>query len=150
MRKLWPSPIHLALALCAALQPGATLSAERDRSGVYSSLRTSAETGDVGGFELEISGANHRTAVFAACEGGCWGGEIQSLVIRGSRISFTVLETWYDERGDVSERRPVRYEGRFLGDSLLLRSPDKTYFGQERLKRVADPLPGQTAGWATY
>ena len=137
-----------ALAFTAAV--GGASSAERSRSGVYSSFRISPETDDAGGMEVEVRDGASPTVVVTACEGGCWGGKSWPAEISGRAISFTVIEEWFDAAGKVSDRPSVRYRGRFVPGALILESPDRPYMGRERLRRVRQPVPGQTAARARY
>lgn len=131
------------LAVCCALsgcaQPPASY-----LSGVYSSVSYSDETGDAGGFEVQLDAdKNQPTIVLTICEGGCYGGDTWPVRITGNRIAFRATHEW--KRSDGSAwSESADFAGAVLGDVLSLRSPQ--FPGVDsRLVRVRRPTAGQTA-----
>lgn len=133
----------LMLAACATVSPPAF-------SGVFSNIQMHAETGDLGGVEMEVrpDGAN-AVVVFTRCEGGCYGGKTWPAAVDGDTITFSVVDDWFDEHGKLSEQTTTRYVGRLSGGVLSLTSPDAAEFGA-RLRRVPNPVPGHTEELATF
>lgn len=113
-------------------------------SGVYSNVRYSDETGDAGGFEVQLDADQARpTVVFTICEGGCYGGDTWPVAINGNRIAFRVTHEW--KRSDGSAWTETEdYEGTIDGDLLSLESPQVPGV-DPRLVRVPHPTAGQTA-----
>ena len=133
-------------ALLAILMTGQSLPAQSADipSGVYSNVRYSEETGDAGGFEVQLDADQEQpTIVFTICEGGCYGGNTWPVTIDGDRIAFTVRHEW--KRGDGSTWTETEdYRGRVAGDVLILDGVQPWGF-DPRLVRVPRPTPGQTA-----
>lgn len=130
-------------AASLALMGGAQAPAS-SLSGVYSNVGYSDETGDAGGFEVQLDADGSRpTLVFTICEGGCYGGKTWPVTISGHRIAFKVVHQWTRSDGTPwSETK--QYEGTVRGDVLTLRSPQLGGL-DPRLERISNPTPGQTA-----
>ncbi len=113
-------------------------------SGVYSNVRYSDETGDAGGFEVQLdANASQPTVVFTICEGGCYGGDTWPVAINGNQVSFRVVHEW--KRSDGSAWTETQdYEGFISGDILSLTSPQVPGV-DPRLARVSHPTAVQTA-----
>lgn len=138
------------LTLAAVALSTAAQAAERPRSGVYSNVRISPQTGDAGGVEIELH-ADGPTPylVFTVCQGGCWGGKTWPASVSKGQVAFHVTEEWADESGRIVDRPTLRYAARPRRGALILESPDRPEIDGVRLKRVARPAPGRTAALAT-
>lgn len=112
-------------------------------SGVYSNVRYSHETGDAGGFEVQLDAdKSEPTVVFTICEGGCYGGETWPVSVAGNKMAFRVIQWTRSDGSSWSETED--YEGTVAGDILSLRSPQVPGI-DPRLMRVPRPTAGQTA-----
>jgi len=116
-----------------------------DLSGVYSSVRYVEEAGDDLGMEIEVITTPQPVAVVTICEGQCWGGKTWPVVIDGRKISFSVVEELKDQDGKPSKPLTLNFVGELRGDVLVVHKRDASDVPEERLKRVANPPPGQTA-----
>ena len=97
-----------ALALGLAGLPAAA-GAEPPAPGVYGNVELSAETGDLGGAELELIGMGADARVeLVICEGWCNAVLEAPARTSGDDIFIEYSEDLYDEDGAVSETR--RYE----------------------------------------
>jgi hypothetical protein len=113
-------------------------------SGVFSNVGYNDETGDAGGFEVQIDADKDQpTVVFTICEGGCYGGETSPVAINGNRIAFTFIRESTQSDG-TAWTETEDYEGTIVGDVLNLTSP-QVPGADPRLVRVPRPTPGQTA-----
>jgi hypothetical protein len=114
-------------------------------SGVYSSVRYVEEAGDDLGMEVEVITKPHAAAVVTICEGQCSGGRTWPAVITGHTISFSVVEKLTDQDGNPAKTLTLKFVGQLKGDVLVMHMLDAPDVPDERLKRVANPTPGQTA-----
>ena len=111
--------------------------------GVYSSVVETAQ-GQMG-VEIDIRTAPSPSVVLMICLDLCMGGTAWPAQIKGARLTFTVK----DPDGRDGNGRPVkgqvfRYEGRLVGDRLILSRPIAPYF-QTPLPRVRHPDREQLA-----
>ena len=121
----------------------APAAASPDPSRVYSSVRYIEEAGDDVGMEVEVITKPRPAAVVTICEGECWGGRTWPPVITGRQISFSVVEKLTDWHGKPAKLLTLNFVGRFEGDALIIKN--RVDVPTERLRRVVDPIPGQTA-----
>ena len=89
-------PTALAAVLLASVPAAA--SAEPPAPGIYSNVVLSAETGDLGGAELQLFGADARVE-FVLCEGWC--NEIKRAPVRftADGLEFSYVESYFDQDG---------------------------------------------------
>lgn len=113
-------------------------------AGVYSSVRYNRESGDVLGMEVEIRAGDYPSIIVTDCEGQCSGGKSWPLTINGERLTFSVGFDAVDQDGRPVQLKPVRYVGVLHSLTLTLTSPDVPEI-REKLRRVSNPKPGQTA-----
>ena len=109
-----------ALALGLAGLPAAA-GAEPPAPGVYGNVELSAETGDLGGAELELIGSGPDARVeLVICEGWC--SEVIKAPARlvGDDVAFEYSETWYDENGAVAETPHYEALATRIGDDISL------------------------------
>lgn len=143
MTRLAPLLLAATLQACAGV-PEPTL------SGVYSNISLHAETGDLGGVQMEVrADSTSGTVIFTRCEGGCYGGKTWPATIAGDTVTFSVTDDWFDQDGRLSDQTTTRYVARIRGEVLWLTSPDHAA-PAERLKRMKDPVPGHTEELATF
>ena len=116
-----------------------------DLSGVYSSVRYVEEAGDDLGMEIEVITKPQPVAVVTICEGQCSGGKTWPVVIDGRKISFSVVEALKNQDGKSAKPLTLNFVGQLEGNVLVVNMPDASDVPEERLKRVANPAPGQTA-----
>lgn len=134
-----------ALAMAIVLVGCAQQLGASSLTGVYSNVRYSDETGDAGGFEVQLNAdTTNPTIVFTICEGGCYGGETWPVEVVGNRIAFQVTHEWARSDGGPPLRETEQYEGTIDGQVLSLRSPQVPGV-DPRLVRVPHPRPNQTA-----
>ncbi len=109
-----------AVALALASFP-AVAHAEPPAPGVYGNVQLSAESGDLGGAELELIGSGTDARVeLAICEGWCNSVIKAPVRISGDDLFFEFTEQWYDENGAPAEA--LRYEALAtrIGDDISL------------------------------
>jgi hypothetical protein len=116
-----------------------------DLSGVYSSVRYVEEAGDDLGMEIEVIAKPQPVVVVTICEGSCRGGKIWPATIDGPKISFSVVEQLNDQDGKPAKPVTLNFVGRLEGDVLVVHMPGAPDVHEERLQRVINPEPGQTA-----
>ncbi|MBC6983729.1 hypothetical protein [Caulobacter sp. 17J80-11] len=137
--------IGLTVTVLAACSTPAPATAAADPSGVYSSVEYVEEAGDLLGMEIELHAGHEPTVIVTDCEGECFGGKVWPATIVGDQINFTVVQDdLVDSEGTLVRGERIRYAGWVKGSVLVLTSPDLPEL-KEKLKRIADPKPAQTA-----
>ena len=131
------------IALSAAAEP--VLAATAHFDGVWSSVRYVAEAGDDLGMEVEIIDKPQPIAVVTICEGACYGGKAWPAVIQGDKITFSVLQSLVDQNGKHVTPLKMTFVGQLKGRTLSVQMPNGSDVPEDRLKRVANPKPNQTA-----
>ena len=116
-----------------------------DPSGVYSSVRYVEEAGDDLGMEIEVITKPQPVVVVTICEGQCWGGKTWPAVIDDRKITFSVVEALKNQDGKTAKPLTLNFAGRLEGNVLVVNMPDASDVPEERLERVTNPTPGQTA-----
>jgi len=95
--------------------------AASSHDGVFSDVRINPETGDASGIRIVVSDRGRSSTVHVTvCEGGCNGGSDRPAIVRGERITFTLREPYFDQRGSVAEVDETRCDGSFGPDALVL------------------------------
>jgi hypothetical protein len=141
-RRAAVAPSSTPRALAASSVASAT---SAKLNGVYSSVRYVEEAGDVLGMEIEVRTTSQPIAVVTICEGQCRGGKVWPIAVDGHQLRFSVTEKLVDQNGNPAASQTLKFVGRLESDILVLRISDAPDVPEERLKRVPNPVPGQTA-----
>ena len=91
---------------------------------IYSNVRLSRATGDLGGMELQL----HRRpdggdVEFVLCEGWCNQAVRVPVTVENGRFSFDYVESLSDENGRPLPRTVTRFEARLVRGALILSAP---------------------------
>ncbi len=110
-------------AALAAFAGSAAAVAQAVVPGVYSNVRLSPVSGDLGGMEIEVRrrGAGYQ-ADFVWCEGWCNNVVTVPLTIRAGRFTFSYREPLTDAAGNSVPPNVTRMEGRFVRGGVVLRA----------------------------
>ena len=117
MRRAWGLVLPLAaLASAACAKPMSP--------GVYGNVSYSAESGDLGGMELQLTGTGAGERVeFVFCEGWCSASHTEPITPTAHGFAFDYAEQYVDEHGQPAQSRrmhvDVRRAGRGLEVSLV-------------------------------
>lgn len=113
----------------AADQPG----------GLYSNIDLSPETGDLGGFEIEIHADEVQPYVlFADCAGWCNSYYRVPLKLDRDGFEFSYAELTCSEAGSLQLAEPRRMHARVSGEYLILVDREEPGAGRWVLKAAAD------------
>jgi len=103
---------------------------------VFSNVRLSPETGDLGGLELELHPTELQPyALVVSCEGWCNLAHRVPLVIKGNRFSLAFSEALTQGGKPAGEDR-YRISGRLADSALLVDFRMNSIREQVRLKRL--------------
>ena len=114
-------------------------------TGIYSNIRMSGETGDLGGQEIQFypgpDGKEHWVE-FVFCEGWCNSSYKAQLFRDATGFRFEYAEPWFDGDGNVAETNQLRFHFRLSGKKLLLNGDatgvnGNTQLGPFTLKRAS-------------
>ena len=108
-------------------------------------MRYVEEAGDDLGMEIEVITKPQPVVVVTICEGQCWGGKTWPAVIDDRKITFSVVEALKNQDGKTAKPLTLNFAGRLEGNVLVVNMPDASDVPEERLERVTNPTPGQTA-----
>jgi len=117
VRRAWGLVLPLAaLASAACANPMSP--------GVYGNVSYSAESGDLGGMELQLTGTGAGERVeFVFCEGWCSARHTEPITPTAHGFAFDYAEQYVDEHGQPAQSRrmhvDVRRAGRGLEVSLV-------------------------------
>lgn len=131
MRRLAPLAAFalLASAGAARAQPTSAL-------GVYSNVRLSPETGDLGGMELELRrGPDGAEVEFVLCEGWCNHAVHVPVTVVQGRFTFDYIEPLNDEGGRPIQPWVLHIAARLANGGVVLSSPTEEAFPPTRLRR---------------
>lgn len=116
-----PPDLRLLIAVAGLGAAAPAFAAGAPISGLYSDVEMSGETGDLGGFEIDIHGeAPEPYAEFVMCEGWCNRAVQVPLTIDGDGISFDYVENYVDANGQPAGSRTARISGRLADGGLVL------------------------------
>jgi hypothetical protein len=106
------------LALPLAALASAT-SASPISSGVYGNVSYGAESGDLGGIELQLTGTGADARVeFVFCEGWCSVSHTEPITPTEHGFAFDYAEQYVDERGQPAQSRRMHADVRRAGRGL--------------------------------
>lgn len=125
--------IAAAVAAASVANPAA---AQTVQPGIYSNIRLSPMSGDLGGMEIELRRSGNRyRADFVWCEGWCNNVVTVPITIRNGRFAFSYREPLTDAAGNPVPPNVTRIEGRFVRGGIVLRGPGEHGFAPVRLER---------------
>jgi len=106
--------------VAAALLVSSPGRANEALSGVFSDITMSAETGDLGGLEIELHAERPNPyALVVSCEGWCGLYHRVPLRLTGTRFSFAFSEQLVDSSGKPAGVDRYRIDGRLVGRMLV-------------------------------
>jgi hypothetical protein len=115
---LLAAPALLAVAGAAQAQPASAL-------GVYSNVRLSPVSGDLGGMELQLRRGRRGAEVgFVLCEGWCnHAVRVPVTIDRNGRFRFDYVEPLTDENGRPARPNVTRFEARLVPGAVIVSAP---------------------------
>jgi hypothetical protein len=106
----------LALPLALLASPGC---AKPIAPGVYGNVSYSAESGDLGGIELELTQSGGQARVeFVFCEGWCSASHTEPVALTDDGFAFDYSEQYVDEAGRPVPPERMHVEVRRAGKGL--------------------------------
>ena len=110
--------VFLALPLAALAAPAC---AKPIAPGVYGNVSYSAESGDLGGIELQLIGAgDHARVEFVFCEGWCGPSHIAPVRVNDDGFAFDYSEQFVDQEGRPVAPEQMHVDVRRAGTGLLV------------------------------
>ena len=127
------------LLLMLALAVPASASAAR--SGDYSNLCRSPQSGDLVGMTLTLAGtAAEPSVALRVCEGVCWNAGVGEVRLQGETLTFTAEERVLNDHNEIAKQMTYRFAARLTEDGAILSA--NMVYGAQTLHWLGAPSDG--------